>query len=109
MAGDAQIVKIPRSAAMLAALDRVIAVAEETDENAAFEVPIREFWHLFSAECAARGLWADWHPLVVLLLLERALLADESLPVERRVDYAAAVATIRQCIQAHQDEQPSWN
>jgi hypothetical protein len=109
MGGGAQVVKIPRSAAMLEALDRVIAAAEETDEHAAFEVPVREFWQRFFAECDALALCNDWHPTVVLLLLERALLADESLPVDRRIDYAAAVATIRQLIESQQGEQATLN
>lgn len=43
------------------------------------------------------------------LRIERALLADESLPVERRIDYAAAVWTIRQFIALHQGEQAGLN
>jgi hypothetical protein len=106
---DDEVIKVPRSDAMLAALDRIVEVAEETDENAAFEDPIREFWRAFSADCKARGLWEKWSPLVVLQLLERALVADESLPVDRRLDYAAAVATIRQIIEAIRQEQASLN
>jgi hypothetical protein len=105
----AQIVKIPRSAAMLEALDRVIAVAEETDENAAFEEPVRDFWDEFFAECAARGLCDGLHPLIALDLLARALLADESLSDDRRVNYAAAVAAIRQVIESMTHAQSTWN
>jgi hypothetical protein len=67
---DVEILKIPRSNAMLAALDRVIAVAEETDEDAALEEPIREFWDVFFAECEGRNLCERWSPVVVLGLLE---------------------------------------
>src|SRR5205823_4554305 len=96
---DAEVIEIPRSDSILAALDRVIAVAEETDENAAFEAPVREFWQVFYADCDARGLCHKWRPLILLQLLERSLLVDESLPSDRRIDYAAAVATIRQIIE----------
>jgi len=106
---DAEVIEIPRSDSMLAALDRVIAVAEETDENAAFEDPIREFWQVFSSECDARGLCHKWSPLILLQLLERSLLADESLPVDDRTNYAAAVATIRQLIEFIRQEQASLN
>jgi hypothetical protein len=93
-----EVVEIPRSAPMLAALDRIVEVAAETDDNAAFEAPVREFWRVFFADCRERGLCQEWHPLVVLQLLEQALLADESLPVEDRINYAAVVGTIRQFI-----------
>jgi hypothetical protein len=106
---DAEVIKIPRSDAMLATLDRVIAVAEETDENAAFEVPVREFWHVFLIECDARGLCRKWSPLILLQLLEQALLTDETLPVDDRINYAAAVATIRQMIEALRHERASLN
>jgi hypothetical protein len=106
---DAEVIEIPRSDSMLVALDRVIAAAEETDENAAFEAPVREFWHVFFAECDARGLCRKWSPLILLQLLERSLLADESLPVDSRTGYAAAVATIRQLIEFIRHEQASLN
>ena len=101
--------EIPRSDAMLAALDRVIAVADETDESAAFEAPVREFWQVFFAECDARGLCHEWPPLVVLLWLEQGLLADASLPVDDRINYAAAVATIRQYIEFCRHERARLN
>jgi hypothetical protein len=105
----AQIVEIPRTEAMLDALDRVIAVAEETDDNATFEEPVREFWDAFFAGCDARGLCHRYTPSVVLVWLELALIADESLPVDRRINYAAAVATIRQALESAQREQARWN
>jgi hypothetical protein len=106
---DAEVIEIPRSDSMLAALDRVVAVAEETDENAAFEAPVREFWHAFFAECAARGLCHKWSPLTLLQLLERALLADQSLSVDDRINYAAALWTIRQYIEFGRRERASLN
>jgi hypothetical protein len=105
---DAVIVKIPRSDAMLAALDRVLEVSEE-DDNAAWEVPIREFWRVFFADCDARGLCHECPPLVVLLLLEEALLGDQSLAVDDRINYAAAVATIRLALTAARQRQAGLN
>jgi hypothetical protein len=102
-------VEIPRSDSMLAALDRVVEVAETTDDNTAFEAPVREFWHAFFAECEARGLCHKWSPLILLHLLERALLADQSLPVDDRVNYSAAVWTIRQYIEFCCHEQAALN
>jgi hypothetical protein len=44
-----------------------------------------------------------------LQLLERSLLVDETLPSDRCVDYAAAVATIRQMIEALRHERAILN
>ena len=101
--------KIPRSAELFDALDRVVAAAEETDENEAFEHLVREFWDRFFAECDELGLCRDFPPDLALFWFELALIADESLPVETRADYAAAVRTIRQFIEAKQSEQATWN
>jgi hypothetical protein len=106
---NAEVIQIPRSDSMFAALDRVVAVAEGTDDNAALEAPVREFWQVFFAECDARGLCDRWSPLTLLQLLEQALLADETLPVDTRINYAAAVATIRQIIEFIRDERASLN
>jgi hypothetical protein len=105
----AQVVKIPRSDAMLAALDRVVEVAETTDDNAVFAEAARAFWDVWFADFDARGLCHEWHPLVVLQLLEQALIADESLPVPDRINYAAAVATIRQLLTLAQHAQTRMN
>jgi hypothetical protein len=106
---DAEVIEIPRSNSMLAALDRVVEVAGTTDDNAAFEDPVREFWQAFYADCDARGLCKKWSPLILLQLLERSLLVDETLPSDRCVDYAAAVATIRQMIEALRHERAILN
>ena len=91
-----RVIEIPRSDAMLAALDRIVEVAAaETDDNEAFEEPIRDFWDVFFADCDARDLCHKWTPFAVLLFLEDCLIADESLPVDDRINYAAVVSVLR--------------